>query len=72
MPSREAPQMFLTHRGTSKDSHDPLECLGVRREDGEVWIQAVRGTHDPPILPSIRPSMFHPPVHLQKVSLIRG
>lgn len=50
--------MFLTHRGTSKDSHDPLECLGVRGEDGEVWIQAVRGVHGPPYSP------FHPSIYI--------
>lgn len=60
VPSREAPQMFLTHRGRPKDSHDPQSAsVCVRR----MWRGGVlRRQHDgvqtvPPIVPTT-PRLF--------------
>lgn len=54
VPSREAPQVFLTYRGISKDSHDPQSASVCARRMG--WGGIGRSQHDvvhtvPPILP---------------------
>lgn len=79
VPSREAPQVFLTYRGISKDSHDPQSASVCARRIG--WGGIGRRQHDvvhtvPPILPRhpVCLCLIHPSVGnmcLEKCSVIR-